>query len=160
RETILLGNIQPGDFSVTFDALVIAPCSRFEVFFSAEWGEIGSPSRKTEIFEFDVLSQATGIDWQSLEYRTPYSREVAEGADFIGRAEKVRLLAAKLLRQPMESFYITGQKRVGKTSLALAAAEFAKGHSPNKSLDFRYVLWGSIVHAEPIVSMEQLGQNV
>ena len=42
-EPIMLGNVLPGDFSVTLDAMVIEECSEFNEFLSVEWGEIGSP---------------------------------------------------------------------------------------------------------------------
>jgi hypothetical protein len=44
-ETVILGNVLPGDFSVILDAMVIAPCSHFRQLLSVEWGEIGSPTR-------------------------------------------------------------------------------------------------------------------
>jgi len=112
------------------------------------------------MFEFSVIAQSSAIDWQSLEYRTPYSTDVAEGDKFIGRTDKVRLLAAKLLRRPMEPFYIPGQKRVGKTSLALAAAEYAKANTPGSTLDYRYILWGAVARADPSVSLRQLGESI
>jgi hypothetical protein len=81
-------------------------------------------------------------------------------ADFVGRQELVRYLASKLLRSPMEPFYITGQKRVGKTSLSLAAAEFAKEKAPAGELDYCYILWGRIMHEDPRVSLRELGETI
>jgi hypothetical protein len=158
--SINLGNVLPGDFSVVLDALIIAPIGQFGLMLHIEWGEIGNPARKNEIFEIGVVAQEAKIDWQSLEYKTPYSTDVARGAQFVGRLDKVRLLAAKLLRQPMEPFYITGQKRVGKTSLALAAVEFAKANSQESIVDSHYVLWGSVAHADSTVSLRRLGENI
>lgn len=159
-ETIMLGNVLPGDFSITLDAMVISQCSSFKELLSVEWGEIGSPTRKSELFEYHVIAQSSAVDWQSLEYSTPYSTEVAEGDQFVGRMDKVHLLAAKLLRSPMESFYITGQKRVGKTSLALAAAQFAEVNSPANTLVSHYILWGAVAHADPSVALRQLGESI
>lgn len=160
QETVVLGNVQPGIFSVALDATVKAACEGFVGLLQAEWGEIGAPARKSEAFEFKVVAQASSIDWNALEYRSPYNTGVAEGENFIGRTDKVRSLAAKLLRSPMKSFFITGQKRVGKTSLALAVAEFANTNTPNNLLEFHYVLWGSIAHADPSVAMENLGRSI
>lgn len=158
--TIMLGNVLPGDFSVALDALVISPCTVSEHLLNVEWGEIGNPARKSELFDFHVIAQSSTVDWSSLEYFTPYSTEVAEGDQFVGRVDKVHQLSANLLRSPMQSFYITGQKRVGKTSLALAAADFAKNKSPNRILDYHYILWGSVAHAEPGTSIQKLGENI
>jgi hypothetical protein len=107
--SIKLGNVLPGEFSVVLDAMVIA----FTILLNVDWGEIGNPSRKTEVFEVNVAAQDSTVDWQSLQYQAPYSTDVAEGDQFFGRLEKVQFLSSKLLRQPMESFYVTGQKRVG-----------------------------------------------
>lgn len=159
-ELVNLGNVLPGEFSVILEVIVISPTPAFHVMLHIAWGEIGDPSRREELFEVQVVAQASTIDWQSLEYRTPYSTGVVRGDQFVGRTEKVRLLAAKLLRHPMEPFYITGQKRVGKTSLALATLEFAKANCQNAILETHYVLWGSVAHADPVVSMRRLGENI
>jgi hypothetical protein len=159
-ESISLGNVLPGDFSVVLDVMVVVPCSSFRGMLNVQWGEIANPHVKSEAFEFFVTAQSSTIDWAKLEYSSPYSTEVAEGDKFIGRDEKVRNLAAKLLRLPMEPFYITGQKRVGKTSLGLAVADFAKSNITSGSLDFRYILWGSVVHADAAVSVRRLGEDI
>ncbi|MHB1220335.1 MAG: phosphoribosyltransferase-like protein [Alphaproteobacteria bacterium] len=159
-ENVILGNVQPGAFAVTLDATILAPSERFLGLLNVEWGEIGNPNRFSEMFEFGVIAQSSVIDWRSLEYYTPYSTEVARGESFIGRVEKVRHLSAKLLRRPMEPFYITGQKRVGKTSLALAAAEYAKTNASQNSLDYHYILWGAVAHVDPSISLRQLGESV
>jgi hypothetical protein len=123
---IALGNVPPGNFSAVFDALVIAPCTSFSCLVTVSWGETGSLARKDLIFEARILPQKDNIDWTRLERQRPYNTDVAKGEAFVGRSEKILGLANKLLRTPMESVYVTGQKRVGKTSLALAAADFAK----------------------------------
>lgn len=159
-QTVMLGNVLPGDFSIAIDAMVISAATSFQALLQVEWGEIGSPTRDAEIFEFNVISQRGDIEWQNQEYRSPYSTGVAEGDQFHGRMDRVRHLAARLLRQPMEPFYITGQKRVGKTSLALASARYALAKSPHNTLIYHYILWGEIAHADPNISLRQLGESV
>ena len=60
----------------------------------------------------------------------------------------------------MEPFYITGQKRVGKTSLALASVRYALSKRAANTFWFQYVLWGEIAHADPIDSLRQLGETI
>lgn len=158
--TISPGNVLPGDFSVVLDILVIEATKQFSILLELRWGEIGNPVRKSEIFEVEVVAQEAAIDWQSLEYMTPYSTDVARGKQFVGRHDSVRHLAAMLLRQQMQSFYITGQKRVGKTSLALAAIEFAKNNSSHSMIESHYILWGSVAAADPIESLKRLGESI
>lgn len=157
---IMLGNVLPGEFSIPLDAIVLSPCPTSECLLNIEWGEIGQPTRKSELFSFKMIAQSSDIDWSSLEYFTPYTTEVARDEHFVGRTDRVHQLAANLLRSPMQPFYVTGQKRVGKTSLALAAAQFAKVKSPANTFEFQYILWGEVAHAEPSMSVRQLGENL
>jgi ATPase domain predominantly from Archaea len=158
-KSIFIGNIRPGDFSIAFDAMVIAPTEKTDVLVEVEWGELGDVKIKSEIFEIVVAAQRADVDWTKLDRLRPYSTAVAEGANFVGRKEKVRQLASKLIHDPMEPFYITGQKRVGKTSLAKAAAEFASQVSEGNVVS-EYILWGGIVHENPREAMRALGETI
>ncbi len=161
NEVIYLGNVPPGNFSILLDMIVIELCENLTITLMLEWGEIGESTTLSDVFEFDLLAQANDVDWQSKEYWHPYSTEPAEGENFIGRNEKLRSLAAKIIRSPMESFYITGQKRVGKTSLALACVEEAKRLSRGLvDVVDSYNLWGSFAHEDPRASLQALGQNI
>jgi hypothetical protein len=68
------------------------------------------------LLEVDICAQNAGVPWEKLQYLHPYSTAVAKGDEFVGRREKVASLASKILRTPMEPFFVTGQKRIGKTS--------------------------------------------
>lgn len=157
NRTIHVGNVAPGEFSLVLDVVIIEPLPSIDLSLMLEWGEIGEAARKVEVFDVSVQSQRADIDWSTLEYWRPYSTEPAQGAEFVGREEKVHLLATKLLRTPMESFYITGQKRVGKTSLALAVVEFARKLPAGSGLHSSYNLWGSFAYENPRDSMIALG---
>ncbi|KUM25975.1 hypothetical protein AU467_23560 [Mesorhizobium loti] len=159
-QQISLGNVSPGDFTAVFEALVVEPCQNFELLVSVTWEEAGQPDSKEVQFQLLVNAQKSDIDWSKLEYKRPYSTDVAKGAAFVGRAEKVQSLANRMLRTPMESFYVTGQKRVGKTSLALAAAEFARSRAPDPGIEFTYLLWGKFAHEDPRAAMRELGERI
>ncbi|MBN8242369.1 ATP-binding protein [Nitratireductor aquimarinus] len=154
------GGVKPGDFSVILETVVKQQCDIFHGLVEVKWGEIGSSERLSAEFEFAVHSQNKNVDWPSLQYASPYSTSVAEGENFIGRADLVRSLAGKILRSPMEPFYITGQKRIGKTSLALAAMEFARAQVSDDEVAYHYVLWGDVAHAEPSISVKLLGEGI
>lgn len=155
-----LGSIAAGDFEVTFNCLVSAPCKEIHFTVSVEWGEIGTAQRQSDEFLVNALAQSADLDWSSLEYTSPYSTEVAEGDAFVGRHDRVKQLAGKLLRTPMEPFYVTGQKRVGKTSLAMAASEFAKSHATGGCICSLYILWGSVAATTPAASIRRLGEEI
>ena len=155
-----LGNVVPGVFEVTFSCMVSSPCQEIEFVVLIDWGEVGTSRRKQQEFVVHASAQSANVEWKALEYSAPYSTEVAEGDAFVGREDKVRNLAAKILRSPMEPFYVTGQKRVGKTSLAIAAAEFAKKNVSDHELYSQYILWGSVADATPVASLRRLGEEI
>lgn len=159
-EELSLGSVPAGDFSAVFDAEVTEASERLDVLVSLSWDEAGEADRQKADFVVAVYAQRHGVDWQQYEYERPYSTEVAKGDKFVGRSEKVQALANKILRTPMESFYVTGQKRVGKTSLALAAVEFARSRSSSHDLRSKYLLWGNIANADPRASLRELGEQV
>lgn len=158
--TISVGNLTPGDFSLVVNSMVVTPTDSFSGIVTVEWVEVGDPSPKKKTFDFSVSAQANDIDWSKLTYWTPYSTEVAKGQNFIGRVEQVQHLASKLLRTPMEPFYITGQKRVGKTSLIRAATAFAEENAPYQEIKNHFILWGDVAHANPSIAMQQLGESI
>ncbi len=157
---IQLGNILPGPFSVVLNALVLSPADSFSGAIIVTSGEIGSPHRTEVEIEFTALAQSTEIKWKELTHWAPYSTDVAEGEDFIGREERVGFVSSKMLRSPMEPFYITGQKRVGKTSLVKAATESAAKFSIGFELEFIYILWGSVAYGSPNLTLNALGQRI
>ncbi|MBY3389176.1 phosphoribosyltransferase-like protein [Rhizobium laguerreae] len=159
NELLALGNVAPGDFAAVFVAKVLSPCTGAELMITVTWDEAGHAGSREAIFLIEVNAQSANVDWASLEYQHPYSTDVAKGEAFVGRADQVKALGNRMLRQPMEPFFVTGQKRIGKTSLALAAAEFAKTHSPS-SIHVLYLLWGKIAHDDPRASMHELGERV
>ena len=160
QTTVMLGDVAPGEFSLYFDVLIVSPIESFSADIEIDWGQIGVVNRQGDIFAVTAPAQVTGINWASLEYWHPYGTDPAEGDRFIGRAEIVRGLASRLLRTPMEPFYITGQKRVGKTSLALAAVEFAGKQQTTFSINKIYILWGQIAHADAGATLTEFGDRV
>jgi hypothetical protein len=98
RHELLLGDIPPGDFSATFEALVVAPCSGLNALVTASWDQTGDTERKYLTFEVQIAPQKEDINWSVLASLHPYSTDVAKGATFVGRSEKVLALGNKLLR--------------------------------------------------------------
>ena len=158
--SLLLGNVAVGDFEVNLNCEVKRSCSDLSFILAVEWGQIDSPQRKSAIFFVQAMAQLSNVDWLPLEYASPYSIEVAEGDAFVGREDKVKQLAGKILRTPIEPFYLTGQRRVGKTSLAIAAANFAKENARDFELRVHYILWGSVADVEPMSSLRRLGASI
>lgn len=160
NDELLLGSVVAGDFSAVFDCEVMSETDSVVFLVSVEWDETGGAERQEVDFMVTANAQRCDIDWQAQAYRRPYSTDVAKGETFVGRGDKVQALGNKVLRTPMESFYVTGQKRVGKTSLALAAVAFAKEHSAEPGVESKYLLWGAIANADPAASLRELGTQI
>lgn len=160
NETFSLGAVSPGEFSVALDVLVTGCCDSFDAEIVVGWDEVGGTKRREEIFGVRVLAQRADIDWSTHKFWNPYSTAPAEGAGFYGRSEQVETLVARLLQQPMEPSYITGQKRVGKTSLAKTSVEKAREQDPTGRMTTGYILWGRVSHDDPKRALRQLGEEM
>ncbi len=159
-EELLLGSVAAGDFSAVFNGEVMTETDAIVFLLTVEWDETGGAERQKDEFLATANAQRCDIDWPAQTYRRPYSTDVAKGDTFVGRVDKVQTLGNKMLRAPMESFYVTGQKRVGKTSLVLAAVAFAMEHSPEPGIVSKYLLWGTIANADPAASLRELGTQI
>ena len=83
----------------------------------------------------DYLSpQPADLDWDQLSSKQPYSlQEINKAEELVGRTRLMTLLDARLSADRIDSSFIHGQKRVGKTSIAaVAKAKFEK--LPNYSV--------------------------
>ncbi len=160
NDEIAVGSVSPGKFSIALDIHVVDPTESVSAILEVEWGEVGTAKRQSTLLEVKVLAQASGVDWDAYTYADPYSTGPAEGNDFVGRKEQVQTLVARILRRPMDPSYITGQKRVGKTSLAKEAAREAQARDPKSRLSWEYILWWDIAHEDPRTSLRQLGERI
>ena len=157
---IHLGSVAQGEFSIPIEALVIDQSRSFPIDLHVMWSELGGNERKEDIFEVSVLAQRADIDWQKHKYMNPYSTAPAEGERFVGREEQVEALVGRMLQTPMEATYIDGQKRVGKTSLAIAAVDAAVSASPEYDVRKCNILWGNITHVNPEIALKKLGEEI
>ena len=69
--------------------------------------------------QIELLAQRNDIDWEKLKYETPFSTNAVEiESKLIGRKEIFNTLYANTNQSTLSSFYLFGQKRVGKSSIA------------------------------------------
>ena len=160
EEILHLGDVPPGEFAISFRGMVIAPMQASPMALQVSWGELFGGTKSTAI-SFKLVGQDPCIDWRSLELLEPYSLEVAEGERFVGRRSKVQAIGNRLMRAQMSSTYITGQKRVGKTSLAQAVQQYltdnVKPPIVHKTL---YLEWGEYSNADPARTIQVLGETI
>lgn len=113
-----LGDIKPGPFVLDINITVISPTRKLEAEVEIQWSVIGQSDDRSVSFSLSLWSQRTDIDWESLSRRHPYSLEIVEADEFHGRNDTIQEILNRLDSGMMKSCYITGQKRVGKSSLA------------------------------------------
>lgn len=155
-----IGDVKPGDFTLSFALIVIEPCSSARLELLLSWGTAGTTTRKTSKWLVDIVSQNTNVDWSYLASTEPYSLEVAEGSRFVGRAAKVQSLAARFLKERMSSSFISGQKRIGKTSLALAVKKFVEEAESQWRYHIKVIEYGLYAQSDPVGTVEALGWQV
>lgn len=160
EDIINLGDVPPGDFAISFRGVIVAAMQVSNLVLQLSWGELFGDTKSIAI-SFKLVGQDASVDWQNLELLEPYSLEVAEGEKFVGRRSKVQSIGNRLMRAQMSSTYITGQKRVGKTSLAQAVQRYlnenAKPPINHKTL---YLEWGEYSNADPVRTLQVLGETL
>jgi hypothetical protein len=159
-EELHLGDIPPGDFAITLKGLVVAPASLVKLNICASWNQLFG-ERTNFSFDLHLIAQSPNTNWTQLEQQDPYSLEVAEGDKFVGRKSKIQSIGNRLLKEQMSSTYITGQKRIGKTSLAQAVLTYIKTQAilPITYETF-YLEWGEYCTANATSTLKSLGEQV
>jgi hypothetical protein len=109
EEPIDIGAIPPGDFSLSFDILIGDTCDETRLLVDLSWRTARSTDRQTASFDVVLQGQNPYIDWEVLDSIDPYTTDVAQGDEFVGRRRKVMALINRLRKQRMQSSYITGQ---------------------------------------------------
>lgn len=112
-----LGDLEPT--SVIVEVPVISTRSAADVAVSVElrWSNFDKTPGRAE-FLFGLERQRSDVDWENLSLAEPYSLEPVETeAELAGRKEILDLLLGQATAKSLGSSYISGQKRVGKTSI-------------------------------------------
>ncbi len=158
--SINLGDIRPGEFAFTIEVMVERPLSELSIHFKVSWGSYANAEIQQKSLTARVRAQAQDVDWKNLERREPYSTDVAEGLEFFGRQEKVASLSGRLLKDHMQSSYITGQKRIGKSSLAHAIVSNISNSLDGINFHFLYLEYGEYAHTDPAETLAILGVKI
>ncbi len=157
NEETSLGDIDPGTFILTPLLSLDAQVDDLEVYINVEWNVLGTQITQKCDFTVKVLAQRTDLDWNVLSQRQPYSLEVAHYEHFYGRGDALQRLIRRLNPDSMQSCYITGQKRVGKSSLARAVEARIANLALNADYHVLYLECGEICHAAGPQTLQELG---
>jgi hypothetical protein len=159
-DELRLGDIPPGEFALSFKAMVDSPMKSVSMAVQVSWNELfGEP--KSIAFDLKLVGQDPTVDWAALEQLDPYSLEEADSEQFVGRTAKIQAIGNRLLKAQMSSTYITGQKRVGKTSLAKAVLRYISAVAkPPAVFETTYLEWGEYSTADARSTVKALGDQL
>lgn len=159
-DEIRLGDIPPGEFAISFKAMVVEAAATVDMAMQLSWSQLfGEP--QSVALNVRLAAQDPSIDWRALEQLDPFSLEEADSAQFVGRSAKVQATGNRLLKAQMSSTYITGQKRVGKTSLAKAVLRYIAAQSkPPIVYETTYLEWGEYSTADARSTVKALGDHL
>ena len=126
------------------------------VVYKLTWRNGNGSARTIEDF-LELPTQPSDIPWDELTYTDPYSLEPVRTADdLIGRSEHTRRLISKLRAQSVGSFCISGQRRVGKTSVV-----FTLAHLPVlKDITILYLETGMFIDPDAQETINRLGNKI
>ena len=155
-----LGNIDPGGFVLTLELCVEKQLKRLELEIGVDWDIVGESKRREKEFSVVVHSQRTDIDWDTFSKLQPYKLEVAYDRAFFGRQDAVGRILRYLNPESMQSCYITGQKRVGKSSLARAIEASIRRGLLEEEYSVHYLECGEVRHSTAKDTMREFGEQV
>ena len=155
-----LGDVSPGSFVLPLILKVTEPQEHIAVEVEIQWNVVGDPAIHKEGFSVVATGQRTDVDWDALSLRQPYSLEVAYETEFYGRKEAVQRILRRLDPNLMQSCYISGQKRVGKSSLSRAVESHITGNADFGNYRVLYLECGEIRHSLGEDTLKELGARL
>ncbi len=154
------GSVNPGPFVLTLLIELTEPQTELHATIEVSWSAVGDSQRYLEDFTALIQGQRTDINWEHLSRQIPYSSEVVEDDHFYGRRDVLNRIIRRLTSNAMQSCYITGQKRVGKSSLACAVESAIRQIHGPESFHVLYLESGEIRCTTGEQTMETLGRRL
>lgn len=121
-----------------------APIDSLDIKYTLMWENVDD-SIDEVIKTISLKEQESNIDWESLALQDPYNFEPVEEEELlIGRESIITRIFPKLTGKRISSFFLLGQKRVGKTSIAKTILNKLKNFDSDAILiyketgDFKY----------------------
>ena len=155
-----LGNVEPGPFVLPLVIELTQQTTKLTPMMEVKWGVVGDPKPHAATFTSEIRGQRTDIDWEGLELHQPYSLEVAYEDEFYGRRDVLNRIIRRLTSNPMQSCYVTGQKRVGKSSLARAVQSTIEQPGDTARYHVLYLECGAIMFSTGEQTLAELGRRL
>lgn len=107
-----------------------------------------------------LTAQRTDIDWDTLVDEDPYSQEPVETEfELIGRDEVIKKLFSGMRKTKISSYFLYGQRRVGKTSIVKTLRSKVFNEKLPNTLVI-YIESGDFKHPKPEQTLANLGEKI
>lgn len=158
NEETNLGSVNPGPIVVTLDIALTTPQSELLIEVEITWNIVGNSRDNRKSFTTRIRGQRTDIDWNAVSQQSPpYSLEVVAEKDFYGRHDVLDQVVNRLTSLDMQSCFVTGQKRVGKSSLVRAVQSRIERIESEYTYDVLYLESGEFRHSSGSETLGELG---
>ena len=153
---LAVGDLAEGAIALQIPCRVSDPEEALLIQGTFRWG--ASSGTQEDRFDLDVPAQPAGVPWAEIEGWEPYSLEPAIGrGSLVGRTDILDSMLGRLTGLSVGSFWLWGQRRVGKTSVAKTIqSQLAELPSP-KTLVV-YAEAGDYVVPDAEGTIQRLGQ--
>ena len=151
-----LGEIQT-QATIIAKAICLQDINSDSIIINAEvsWNDFEGKNKKS-MTELLLLRQNSNIDWENL--KNPYSLDAVKGKDdFIGRKEIIKRILSNYEKETFESSIITGQKRVGKSSIGRAVESILKERDNYITI---YVSVNDLDNQKPETFINSFGETI
>ncbi len=102
---------------LAFAMTILEPVDRLDCSVELSWRN-PDQTRGKDVSVVSVAAQAGNVDWEAASSIEPYAPYPVEDADaLVGRNQILNRLELQFSALPLPNLYVTGQRRVGKTSL-------------------------------------------
>lgn len=153
-----LGSVDPGPRVVMLDISLADPQSELWIEVEVTWKIVGESKSHSKSFSMSIRGQRTDIDWNTVSRQNPpYSLEVVDEKDFYGRHDVLNQIVGRLTSTDMESCFVTGQKRVGKSSLVRAVQSRIERIESSTNYRVLYLESGEFRHSSGTETLSELG---
>ena len=118
EQPLRLGRLEPDSRrDLTVPLLIEQPATTADLILQATWTNRDHTVGRAET-TVSLQAHEVHIDWPSLETQEPYAPYPVDRPDhLVGRERHLQTLINYFSNRPLANLYVTGQRRVGKTSL-------------------------------------------
>lgn len=159
-EETSLGDVAPGPFMLPLIVKVTEPRETLDLMAEIQWSAVADSVRHERTIAVVAKGQPNDLDWERVSLQQPYSLEVAHDQEFYGRKDALRRILRRLAPASTQSCYITGQKRVGKSSLARAVEAQVEAGAHTIDYNVLYLECGELRHSSGGATLNELGTRL